>query len=308
MPRRSLVAAVGGVIATLTVTCASSSIASAQVATEPDAAPQQVVLDVKEQFRANYLLNGEVTVSVSPAEYIGKISVVSRGEEVASTQAQNGSAQLIIPAEKIGTQRLRLVAADDSGFVGTAVQTTMVTKGVRLRRGDRHPVVPQLMRNLKRSKYLVPRMGKTYNAKARDVVMAFQKVNELPRTGKMNEQTWQALAKSGPVKPRYRGSGTHLEVDKTRQVMMLVRNGKVRATLHVSTGKTGNTPEGRYPVFAKGVGNLYRFISFKGNFGIHGYVPVPAQPASAGCVREPMWAADWFYKNTSIGTPVYIYR
>ena len=178
MPSHSLVAAVGGVIATLTVTGAVSSTASANVATDPGAVSQQVALDVKQQFRADYLLKGELNVSVSPPGYVGKISAVSRGEEVASAQAQNGSAQLIIPAEKLGTQRLRLIAADESGFVGTAVRTTMVTKGIRLRQGDRHPVVPQLMRNLKRYKYLVPEIGKTYNAKARDVVMAFQKVRQ----------------------------------------------------------------------------------------------------------------------------------
>ncbi len=308
MATRRVTAAIVSVIAAVAVTGASNSVAFAAEPTDSANAASQVVLEVDERFRANYLLDSPVTVAVAPADYNGKISAMRRGEEIASSVAANGQAELSIPAEKLGSFRVRIVAADAPGFTGTAVPILMVSSGVRLRKGDRHPVVPKLVQHLSKSKYLVPRAGKRYSPAVSDVVMAFQKVHDLPRTGRMNRQTWQKLAKSGRVQPRFRGRGIHLEVDKTRQIMMLVRNGKVRATLHVSTGKTGNTPEGRYPIFAKGIGSLYRFMSFKGNFGIHGYVPVPAQPASAGCVREPMWAADWFYNRTPMGASIYIYR
>ena len=52
-------------------------------------------------------------------------------------------------------------------------------------------------------------------------------------------------------KARYTGHGLHIEIDKTRQILMLVRDGKVTGTLHVSTGATGNTPVGHWSVLWK---------------------------------------------------------
>ncbi len=116
-------------------------------------------------------------------------------------------------------------------------------------------------------------------------------------------------------KARFGGKGLHIEVDKTRQILQLVRDGKVTGTLHVSTGATGNTPVGRWNVLWKapfthtwlGPAILYRTMTFHGGFAIHGFSPVPAYPASHGCVREPMWAANWTYDQTPVGTPVDVY-
>ena len=96
---------------------------------------------------------------------------------------------------------------------------------------------------------------------------------------------------------------------------MIVQNGKVTGTLHVSTGLTGNTPVGHWKVLWKapfthtwlGPAILFRTLTFHGGFAIHGFSPVPAYPASHGCVREPIWAADWTYEQTPVGTPVDVY-
>ena len=100
-----------------------------------------------------------------------------------------------------------------------------------------------------------------------------------------------------------RAKDTHIEVDKTRQILMVVTNGKVTGVIPVSTGATGNTPVGHWRVLWKapatstwlGSAILYRTLTFHGGFAIHGFSPVPAYPASHGCVREPLWAADWTY-------------
>ncbi len=91
--------------------------------------------------------------------------------------------------------------------------------------------------------------------------------------------------------------------------------GKVTGTLHVSTGATGNTPVGHWSVLWKapsthtwlGPAILWRTMTFHGGFAIHGFSPVPAYPASHGCVREPIWAANWTYEQTPVGTPVDVY-
>ena len=40
---------------------------------------------------------------------------------------------------------------------------------------------------------------------------------------------------------------------------------------------------------------------------MHGYSPVPPYPASHGCVREPMWVAQWMYDQSWVGETVYLY-
>lgn len=284
-------------------------------AAEPDptatgpTAQQPVQITAPERFRGRYLATGRLRLAISPATYAGTIEVTDRkGQPLAQAAANAGSAVLKVPAQRLGDIRLRINATETAEFTTATARTVMNSKGARLSPGDRHPAVKPLLRKLKQLNFLIPGVSSRFTRASSDVVMAFQKTHELPRTGRMNNKTWQALAKARPVKSRYSGKGTHLEVDKTRQIMMLVRNGKVKATLHVSTGKTGNTPEGRFRIFAKGIGYLYKFMPFLGNYGIHGYSPVPRQPASAGCVREPMWAADYFYNKSRVGTVVYVYR
>ena len=96
---------------------------------------------------------------------------------------------------------------------------------------------------------------------------------------------------------------------------MMVRGGKLRGLIAVSTGATGNTPEGSFRIQQKhsyttsGYGGiLFRTMGFYGNFALHGYVPVPPYPASHGCIREPMWVADWVYDRAPLGERLYIYH
>ena len=118
-----------------------------------------------------------------------------------------------------------------------------------------------------------------------------------------------------PVKPRYSGPATHLEVDKGRQILMVVKNGAVYGLIAVSTGATNNTPEGsfhiqqKHPYTTSGFGGtLLRTMGFIADFAIHGYAPVPPYPASHGCVREPTWVAPWTYGHSYAGETVYVFR
>ena len=95
------------------------------------------------------------------------------------------------------------------------------------------------------------------------------------------------------------------------------RRGRVIHILPTSTGATGNTPEGKWKIRWKapstrtwlGSAILFRTMTFKGNeFAIHGFAPVPSFPASHGCARIPLWAADWLYRQSPVGEAVYVYR
>jgi hypothetical protein len=141
-----------------------------------------------------------------------------------------------------------------------------------------------------------------------EAVLAFQKVNGLARTGVVDRTLWSRLATASVPRARY--GGTHAEIDKTRQVLFLVRNGKVEKIVHTSTGATGNTPVGLWHVYFKVPGwswVLWYPSYFLRGFAVHGYPDVPAYPASHGCVRVPMWIAPQLYAEMPYGFPIYVY-
>jgi hypothetical protein len=177
--------------------------------------------------------------------------------------------------------------------------------------GSRNTAVKWLEYSLSRlDHYALPGVDNVYDQGTADAVLAFQKVHGLPRTGSVDDRFWAVLRTSGPPLARVR-SGDHIEVDKTRQVLFEVRNGEVISVSHVSTGATGNTPVGHWHVYSKGPGfnakGMYDSLFFIGEFAIHGYVSVPAYPASHGCVRTPFWFASHLYASWGVGTSVYVF-
>jgi lipoprotein-anchoring transpeptidase ErfK/SrfK len=107
-----------------------------------------------------------------------------------------------------------------------------------------------------------------------------------------------------------RYGGDHVEIDKTRQVLYVVRGGKVNLIVATSTGSTGNTPVGEWRVYRKVTGFdwvLYYPNYFLRGFAVHGYPDVPPYPASHGCARIPMWVATTVYAQIAYGSAVYVY-
>ena len=148
---------------------------------------------------------------------------------------------------------------------------------------------------------------RVYGQDTVEAVLAFQKVHGLPRTGRVEPWLWRRLQRA--TVPRAHGGGDYLEVDKTRQVLFVVRGGKVAKVVHVSTGATGNTPLGSWRVYRK-VGGwdwvLWYPMYFLRGFAIHGYPSVPAYPASHGCVRVPLWIAPSLFATHGYGTTVVV--
>jgi len=141
-------------------------------------------------------------------------------------------------------------------------------------------------------------------------VLAVQKLHGLPRSGWVDGAVWKALRRARPPLPRVFGGGTHLEVDKRRQLLFEIRAGRVQRIVHVSTGATGNTPVGRWRVYRKVPGwdwVLWYPMYFLRGFAVHGYPSVPPYPASHGCVRVPMWLAPSLYSTYGYGSTVYVY-
>ena len=173
--------------------------------------------------------------------------------------------------------------------------------------------------------YWIEEAGGKWGEASRHGLIAFQKVERRKRTGRLTPDELQALRTAARPAPRERGF-LHVEVDLQRQVLFMVdAEGTVSKILPVSTGNgrlftiEGETERavtlvGRFRVYRKlegwrksPLGLLYYPSYIVGGIAIHGNPSVPAQPASHGCIRIPMFAAEEFSKMTPIGTQVIVY-
>jgi lipoprotein-anchoring transpeptidase ErfK/SrfK len=160
-----------------------------------------------------------------------------------------------------------------------------------------------------------------------EALWAFQAVQGVPVTGNAGPVTRRAL--EHPRQPDElvpSGGSQRVEVDLSRQVLVLYRSGRVQLISHISSGGGYSycspsgcgraiTPTGdfRTTAFMPGwvtvpLGQMYNPVFFIGtSYAIHGSASVPLAPVSHGCVRIPMVIAEFFHKLVLVpGTPVYI--
>ena len=213
-----------------------------------------------------------------------------------------------LPTAGPGSLRVELTTVARPGYA--AVRKVLRAQVVQpaLGPGSNGPSVLALERRLAELHYALRGIDGAYAQDTVEAVLAFQKVNGLPRTGRVEAWLWRRLARAGV--PRAQRGGDYIEVDKTRQVLFVVEDGLVAKVVHVSTGATGNTPLGSWHVYRTVPGwdwVLWYPLYFKGGFAIHGYPSVPAYPASHGCVRIPMWIAPSLFNAHGLGTTVVVH-
>jgi len=164
-------------------------------------------------------------------------------------------------------------------------------------------------------KYWLPNVDATYDDDTYQAVMAFQKVHRLERTGVVTPSVWSAMEKASDPAPLVgSGAGHRVEVDLGRQVLFFYEGGSLSQIFAVSSGTPGTpTPTGDYRIYrfdpgwhTSRLGRLYNAEYFVGGYAIHGSLSVPNHPASHGCVRLTMSAADWFPDHVRNGTPVHV--
>ena len=296
----------------------------AQLVGDPTVVTAPQALSVKPKVSVSHgtlvpFLPSKVVVKVTPSAYDGVVvvKVVHRGVTVGSyrARAKDGRAVLQIPFRGVDGFTLNVTLPAAAGLAGRSFQAKVGVRAKTLSVGSSGLYVKGMLTGLQRLKFRIPGMGSRFTSSVKDSVMAFQKAYRLSRTYVFNTACWRKLDGARLIKARYSSPATHIEVDKGRQILMLVKGGKPFAIICVSTGATGNTPEGRFHIQQKhsfttagGFGILVRTMGFIGNFAIHGYAPVPPYPASHGCVREPIWACYWIYDHSFVGEALYIYH
>jgi peptidoglycan hydrolase-like protein with peptidoglycan-binding domain len=198
-----------------------------------------------------------------------------------------------------------------------------------LSEGSSGAAVKSVQRRLAALKYDPGAVDGHFGADTEDAVWAFQSINRIPVTGVVNARTMRAL-----VHPRTyasndpRQDGNRIEVSQALEVLVLYKKGQISLISHVSTGggywyNCGGgsecqaiTPNGNYRTddYMPGwvtvpLGAMYNPVFFISTvYAIHGDTYVPVFPDSHGCVRLPMFIANFFHTLVSAhGTEVFIY-
>src|SRR5581483_3213969 len=218
--------------------------------------------------------------------------------------------RLTVPTPGVGTFAARIEVA------GGRLTIPLHASARALSYGSTGADVTALRSRLAELHVHVPGPSTEFGPELADSVVAFQKARGLERTGVVDDATWRGLSQDVVPTPRYRGPGTHIEVTKSRQILMIVRDGRTLWYFPVSSGAGGITPVGNYRILWKapstttwlGPAILYRTMTFHTHYAIHGFPSVPAYPASHGCVRVPIWIADWLYRQSPVGERVYVYE
>ena len=116
----------------------------------------------------------------------------------------------------------------------------------------------------------------------------------------------------GAFKLRYPGAGHHVEVDISRQVMVLADDGKPQRTYHISSGAPGTPSDrGHYTFYRKDAGfnaiGMYYSVYYNRGEATHGYKSVPDYPASHGCLRNPIPDSVDIYNWINLGDDIWVY-
>jgi len=192
--------------------------------------------------------------------------------------------------------------------------------------GASGPLVVALQRRLSTLGYWLDEETGVFDDATEQAVFAIQKAAGVARDGVVGPATESALIRG--VQPRPRSSSGHVvEVDLTDDLLLIVTDGHLDATLNTSTGggyayrsqgqyAIAETPEGQFRIYRQvdglvvnSLGELWRPKFFDDGFAIHGDSYVPPRPVSHGCVRVSNEAIDWIWVQNvmPLGTAVWVY-
>jgi hypothetical protein len=211
------------------------------------------------------------------------------------------------------------------GYRAVAVHKATPEQEADSRKSRRfHPVFPDLDPGNRNSKVsLFNRLladrgyhtssGSKYGDATERAVMAFRKVNKMDRSYNATPKIFRKLADGkGGFGLKHPGAGRHVEVDVSRQVMVLADNGKAKHIFHVSTGAPSTPSDrGSFRFYRRQPGynslGMYYSVYYNRGEAIHGYKSVPPYNASHGCIRNPIPNSKFIYNWVRLGMPIFVY-
>lgn len=159
---------------------------------------------------------------------------------------------------------------------------------------------------------MVPGKGRCFRGKMRRAVLAYRKVNRLPRNSRASKRiVKRVLNGKGAYHVRRPGLGKHVEAPLSLQVMVFAKGRKPYAIFPIASGKR-STPTilGTFRFYRKDPGynslGMYYSSYFYGGYASHGYASVPDYPASHGCLRTFISDQPRIYRMTRIGMPIHV--
>lgn len=203
---------------------------------------------------------------------------------------------------------------------GTAQAATMPTVSI----GSRGSAVTSLQTRLNQLGYWLGAVDGSFGPVTQQAVFAIQKAAGIGRDGVVGPISWGKV--TAGTRPSWRTrTGSVVEVDKARQLLMIVRGGALSVILNTSTGSgqryisssgawaTALTPSGSFRVWyaVNGLdhgklGDLWRPRYFNGGIAVHGSPSIPTYPASHGCCRvsnsaiDMIWARNYMPMSSSV--------
>lgn len=239
-----------------------------------------------------------------------------RGDKVAgradaSVSGSEYAAEFTIP--RSGRYRAEAAFDDqDHEPVQSTTEARRVTTPPPLHRGSNGRWVTVLEQRLRDLHYLVPRPNRGFDHRTGDAVLAFRKVQGMRRVESVSATTWKRLANPRTPNPRSKSQKVHIEIDQSKQVLYVVRNGEIDEIVHTSTGAGGATRDGVFKVHRKIAGyspnRLYYPSYFDGLRAVHGWPDVPPTNVSHGCSRVPYWTAKRLFSIMGYGMEVRVYH
>ncbi|HEX7291821.1 MAG TPA: L,D-transpeptidase family protein [Conexibacter sp.] len=178
--------------------------------------------------------------------------------------------------------------------------------------GTRSPFVALLQQRLAAVGYATPQNG-VYDAATERAVLAFRKVNGMPRITTLTPFIVDRLMRGvGGFAVRYPQHGRHVEANLGWQVLALIDGGSVVRAYTTSSGKPSTpTVLGNFRFYMREPGTnshgmVYSTYFIRG-YAIHGYHDVPTYNASHGCLRVPIPDAYAIYAWVHLGDQMDVY-
>lgn len=226
--------------------------------------------------------------------------------------------------------RRSVIQAGAAGAVAAAVGVGVPGRAEAalptLRRGSTGSAVRTLQSRLSALGYWLGSVDGAFGHLTEQAVFAIQKASGVTRDGVVGPVTW-AKVNVGVRPPARSRTGHVVEIAKSRQLLLMVDNGRVRRIFNTSTGSgrryfsggawhLAATPSGSFRVYRRvngwdhgPLGSLWRPAYFNGGIAVHGYGSIPPYPASHGCCRVSIAAMNllWQPGGIAVGTRVLVY-